>query len=101
MSTNTSPEQDSNQKTTNLSSMVWRLWAKALGEKAHKKDQVADKVAVIRTIIFGTYLITNLFICAGVIRHWNDKTEVLVEIHEAQPTIPMIQTGFNRTGEYE
>ena len=47
--------------------MVWRLWAKALGEKAHKKDQVADKVALIRTIIFGTYLITSteLAVCFG------------------------------------
>lgn len=52
---------------------LWRLWAKALGEKAHKKDHVADQIALIRTFIFVSYLITNLFICAGVIRHWNDK----------------------------
>jgi hypothetical protein len=32
-------------------------------------------VAVIRTLIFASYLTTNLFIVAGVIRHWNnDKT---------------------------
>lgn len=54
---------------------MWRLWAKALGEKAHRKDQVADKVAIIRTIIFATYLITNSFIVAGVIKHWNDKNQ--------------------------
>jgi hypothetical protein len=54
---------------------MWRLWAKALGEKAHKKDLIADQVAIIRTIIFLTYLITNFFIVAGVIRHWNDETE--------------------------
>lgn len=70
---------------------MWRLWAKSLGEKAHKKDQVADKVAVIRTVIFATYLITNCFIVAGVIRHWNDETHILVEIHEAQPTVPMVK----------
>jgi len=52
---------------------MWRLWAKALGEKAHKKDQIADNVAIIRTIIFFSYLITNFFIIAGVIRHWNDE----------------------------
>lgn len=63
--------------------MIWRLWAKALGEKAHKKDCVADKVAVIRTFIFATYLITNAFIVAGVVRHWNDKEiKVEVEIYE-------------------
>jgi hypothetical protein len=61
---------------------IWRLWAKALGEKAHKKDCVADKVAIIRTVIFATYLITNMFIVAGVIRHWNEKT---IEIYIEQP----------------
>ena len=80
---------------------MWRLWAKAIGEKAHKKDNIADKVAVIRTIIFATYLITNCFIVAGVIRHWNDETQVLVEIHEAQPTVPMVQTSYNHTGQFE
>lgn len=81
--------------------MMWRLWAKAIGEKAHKKDNIADKVAVIRTIIFATYLITNCFIVAGVIRHWNDETEILIEIHEAQPTVPLVKANYNRTGEFE
>ena len=49
---------------------LWRLWAKALGEKAGATDQEADKVALIRTVIVLTYIITNLFIVAGVIRHW-------------------------------
>lgn len=62
----------------------WRLWAKALGEKAHKRDNIADKVAIIRTIIFSTYLLTNCFIVAGVIRHWNDKTIIEVQIYENQ-----------------
>ena len=52
---------------------MWRWWAKALGEKATKNDREADHIAHIRSIIFGTYLITNLFIIAGVIRHWNDN----------------------------
>jgi len=80
---------------------MWRLWAKALGEKAHRRDNVADNVAIIRTVIFLTYLATNCFIIAGVVRHWNDETQVLVEIHEAQPTVPMIQTKYNRTGQFE
>ena len=50
----------------------WRLWCKALGEKAGKNDREADNIAYLRTFIFGTYLITNLFIIAGVVRHWND-----------------------------
>ena len=51
---------------------VWRWWAKALGEKASKCDKESDHIAIIRTVIFVTYLITNCFIVAGVIRHWND-----------------------------
>ena len=60
----------------------WRLWSKALGEKAHKKDDVADQVAIVRTVIFTTYLITNAFIVAGVIRHWNDQQIINIEIYE-------------------
>lgn len=51
---------------------MWRLWCKALGEKASNSDKESDKVAIIRTIILVTYLLTNGFIVAGVIRHWND-----------------------------
>jgi hypothetical protein len=59
---------------------LWHLWALALGEKAHKKDDVADRVAIVRTIIFATYLITNVFIVAGVIRHWNDEpAQIIIE----------------------
>lgn len=49
---------------------IWRLWAKALGEKSGDTDQEADRIALIRTCIVLTYIITNMFIVAGVIRHW-------------------------------
>jgi len=62
---------------------LWRWWAKSLGEKASKCDKESDKVAIIRTVIFATYLITNCFIIAGVVRHWNEKSiNVKVEIYE-------------------
>jgi len=51
---------------------VWRLWCKALGEKQGKDDKEADTVAIIRTVIFATYLITNVAIVANAVRHWND-----------------------------
>ena len=54
---------------------MWRWWAKALGEKASKCDKESDKIAIIRTIIFASYLITNAFIVAGVIQHWNDNNQ--------------------------
>jgi hypothetical protein len=50
--------------------MIWRIWAKALGEKTGKDDREADKVAIIRTCIVLCYIITNIFIVVGVIRHW-------------------------------
>jgi hypothetical protein len=50
---------------------MWRLWAKALGEKVGNTDTESDKIAVIRTVIVVWYLATNCFIVAGVIRHWN------------------------------
>jgi hypothetical protein len=49
---------------------AWRVWAKALGEKASPCDRESDRVATIRSLIFASYLITNLFIVAGVIRQW-------------------------------
>lgn len=48
----------------------WRLWAKALGEKASPDDKEADRVAIIRTLIVLFYILTNSFIIAGIIRHW-------------------------------
>jgi cytidine deaminase len=53
---------------------MWRLWCKALGEKASDKNHEADYIAIIRTIIFTTYFMTNAFIVAGVVRHWDDNT---------------------------
>ena len=49
---------------------VWRVWAKALGEKSGKSDKEADIVAIVRSLIVLCYIITNCFIVAGVIRHW-------------------------------
>jgi hypothetical protein len=49
---------------------MWRLWAKALGEKSGSSKSEADTVALIRTAILAIYIITNFFIIAGVIRHW-------------------------------
>jgi len=50
---------------------MWRLWAKALGQKEGITDSEADVVAAVRTAIVALYIITNLFIIAGIMRHWN------------------------------
>ena len=51
---------------------LWRLLAKSLGEKASKCDREADKVALIRLVMFLSIFITNCFIVANAMRHWND-----------------------------
>jgi hypothetical protein len=49
---------------------LWRLWAKSLGEKSGTTNAESDRIAIIRTVIVLTYIVTNFFIVAGVIRHW-------------------------------
>ena len=52
---------------------IWRIWAKALGQKEGKSDREADIISfMIRTFIFLQLIITNCFIVGGNIRHWND-----------------------------
>ena len=51
---------------------LWRIWAKALGAKEGKDDREADIIAGIRTIIFVSYLVTNVAIVANAVRHWNN-----------------------------
>lgn len=61
---------------------MWRLWAKALGQKEGRNEREADYIAIIRTIILLTYFITNLFIIAGVVRHWDGGTKRLPELDQ-------------------
>ena len=50
---------------------MWRLIAKALGEKAADCDKESDVVALIRMMIISQAMITNMFIIAGIIHNWN------------------------------
>ena len=51
---------------------VWEIWKYALGSFEDNKTAKYDNaVCVIRSVIFVSYLVTNCFITAGVIRHWN------------------------------
>ena len=50
-----------------------RIWKYALGSFSDEKTERYDNyVVLVRSFLFLTYLITNCFIVAGVIRHWND-----------------------------
>ena len=44
---------------------MWRIWAKALGEKATPCDKESDKVALVRTLLIVQSVVTNLFIIAN------------------------------------
>ena len=47
-----------------------------------KTENYDDWVAVIRTCIFVSYMVTNTFIVSGVFRHWNDVPSDLSKTEE-------------------
>ena len=71
---------------------AWRLLAKALGEKASKNDKEADRVALIRLVMFLSIFITNCFIVANAFRHWNDETQIYVIIDGSDVPSNLFQT---------
>ncbi len=53
---------------------IWNIWKYSLGSFSDDKTAPFDNyVAIIRTVIFISYMVTNTFIVSGVIRHWNDN----------------------------
>ena len=54
----------------------WRIWAKALGAKDGRTNREADTIAGIRTLIFVSYMVTNVAIVANAVRHWDDVKTV-------------------------
>lgn len=49
---------------------MWRLWARALGEKIGNTNEEADAVARFRTIIVAQAIITNILIALNIIIGW-------------------------------
>ncbi len=49
---------------------LWRLWAKALGEKIGETNNEADKVAFFRTLIILQAIITNILISVNILVTW-------------------------------
>ena len=59
---------------------MWRIWAKALGQKEGRDDREADTIAIIRTLIMIQLIVTNFFIIAGNVKNlFFDTTSVTVE----------------------
>lgn len=57
------------RNTTNNMAM-WRLWARALGEKIGENNKRADKVAFIRTMIILQAIVTNVLIAVNIVINW-------------------------------
>ena len=49
---------------------IWRLWAKALGEKIGNNLE-ADQIAMLRTLIIIQAVITNILISVNIVVHWS------------------------------
>ena len=64
------------------SKSVWRIWAKALGQKDGRDDREADIIAGIRTLILICYIVTNVAIVANAIRHWNDGPPIKIYVRD-------------------
>ena len=71
---------------------AWRLLAKALGEKSGKNDNEADRIALIRLVMFMSIFITNCFIVANAIRHWNDEPQIYFVIDGSNVSGDLFQT---------
>ena len=49
---------------------MWKLWARALGEKVGRSNAEADRVAWFRTMIVLQAIITNILISINIIINW-------------------------------
>ena len=62
---------------------IWTIWKYSLGSFSDTKTETYDDwVAVIRTLIFVSYMVTNLFIVSGVLRHWNEVSSEVSQTEE-------------------
>jgi len=53
-----------------IANRVWRVWAKALGDKVGNTDKEADAVAIARSVIVLINLVCALFIIANIVHKW-------------------------------
>ena len=62
---------------------LWTTWKYTLGSFSDTRTKNYDDwVAIIRTCIFVSYMVTNAFIVSGVVRHWNNVPEKPHLTHE-------------------
>ena len=57
----------------------WKIWKYALGSfQDETTKQYDDIICIIRTFIFIQLVVTNCFIIAGNIPHWNDPAPIII-----------------------
>jgi hypothetical protein len=82
---------------------VWRIIAKSLGDKSGKNNIESDKIALIRLLMFLSIFITNCFIIANAVRHWNYETKikVFVQTSNIQDCKSLLLTTTNKNSKFE
>ena len=71
---------------------IWEIWKYSLGSFSDDKTAPYDNyVAIIRTSIFVSYMVTNAFIVSGVIRHWDKVNSNGSLGHTTQTEVPNVQ----------
>ena len=66
---------------------IWQIWKYSLGSFSDDKTAPYDNyVAGIRTIIFVSYMVTNIAIVANAIRHW-DNVKTVPPVAECPKTL--------------
>lgn len=60
------------------------IWKYSLGSFSDSKTEKYDNwIALIRSVIFVSYMVTNCFIMAGVIRHWGTDRPVVRDYQDS------------------
>jgi hypothetical protein len=49
---------------------IWKIWAKALGEKSGTTDKESDMIAIVRTFLILQAIVANTFIVINICRKW-------------------------------
>ena len=56
------------------------VWKYSLGSFSDSKTEKYDNwIALVRTVIFVSYMVTNSFIVAEVVRHWDSNRTVSID----------------------
>ena len=64
------------------------VWKYSLGSFSDSKTEKYDNwIALVRTVIFVSYMVTNSFIVAGVIRHWDASRPEVPQHRDSNKTV--------------